>query len=776
MTPTELVIRAMFWLCMGGIAYAYVGYPVLVWALASAFGRRRDEPGPLDSARSGLVTGAVPSVAIVIVAHNEEVSIGDRLANALAIDYPVDRLEIVVASDGSTDRTGDIVVNSRDRRVRLVDFSSRRGKAAVLNDVIPTLTAEIVVLSDANTSMQSDAVRRLARWFGDRQVGVVVGCLVLADPKTGHNVDGLYWKYETFLKRMDARLDALVGANGAIYAIRRSRFVPIPCDTLVDDLVLPLLMRLNAGCDIVYDQAVLAFEETAADVAGEFKRRRRIGAGGFQSLRVLWPLLWPSRGWIAFTFLSHKVLRWLCPFLLLGALALNLPLAGNPLYRSTLWLQALLYVGACAGAMAPGSGVLVRLLRLATMFACMNGALLAGFWQWVGGAGGGAWERTARTPGDGVRALANVRPLDRPIRIVHIVIGLEIGGLEMVVANLARQIGSRFHLHVICLEGLGPIAARVEHARVFVECIGRPDTSMVRSILTLRRRLKALRPDVIHTHNEKAHIRGAIATLAARWAPAIVHTRHGESRASGLAALANRLAVWRSGFVISVSEQASAIARAEGAPAHRVRVIRNGIDVNRRGVAIDDRPARTRVVAIGRLTPVKDLPTLLRAVRMVADTDPAFQIDVVGDGPSRPALERLRRELGLERHVTFHGAREDVHAMLSEAQLFVQSSLSEGISLTLLEAMAAGVPIVATGVGGTPEVVDHGVTGLLVSPARPERLAAAMLTVLNDRGLAQRMGAAARERAEQHFNILQMAASYEALYEEATARPGVRAA
>ncbi len=188
-------------------------------------------------------------------------------------------------------------------------------------------------------------------------------------------------------------------------------------------------------------------------------------------------------------------------------------------------------------------------------------------------------------------------------------------------------------------------------------------------------------------------------------------------------------------------------------------------------------PSRTRIVAIGRLTPVKDFATMLRAVRMVADADPAFQLDIVGDGPSRPDLERLRRQLRLERHVTFHGARPDARSLLAQAKLFVQSSLSEGISLTLLEAMAAGVPIVATRVGGTPEVVNHGVTGLLVPPGEPAALAAAMLTMLGDSDLAEGMSRSARMRAEHEFNLRKMTASYEALYEEAVlGQPGLQVA
>src|SRR5262249_20630260 len=158
--------------------------------------------------------------------------------------------------------------------------------------------------------------------------------------------------------------NALLGGNGAIYAVRRSRLVPIPAGTLIDDLVLPLLMRLNTACDIVYEPAAVAFEETAAGVATEVKRRPPHACGGVQSLQVLWPLLSPARGWIAFTFMSHKVLRWLCPFLLLGALVHNSILATHAGYRSALWLQGLLYGAACAGAIAPGTSGLVRLLRL----------------------------------------------------------------------------------------------------------------------------------------------------------------------------------------------------------------------------------------------------------------------------------------------------------------------------------------------------------------------------------------------------------------------------
>jgi glycosyltransferase involved in cell wall biosynthesis len=771
MISVELLVSVLFWLCVSGVLYAYVGYPGVVWSCAAAFGRRRVPPRLQGSQR-------LPFVSVLIVAHNEEECIGARVDNALAVDYPRERLEIVIASDGSTDRTTAIARSRQDPRVRVVEFRTRRGKASVLNQVIPTLASDIVVLSDANTQMEPTAVRRMVRWFSDEQVGVVVGRLVLTDPITGKNVDSLYWKYETFLKRCDARLNALLGASGAIYGLRRNRFTAIPADTLVDDLVLPMLMRLKNDSQIVYDESVVAHEETPADLFAEFRRRTRIGAGGFHSLATLWPLLSPARGWIAFTFLSHKVLRWVCPLLLVGAASMNLVLT-DPIYKLGLSVQVAFYAVAAAGALAPGGNLAIRLMRLATLFTSMQVALMIGLAQWIAGMHGGTWERTARSP-----APASVpRPRDSggvtdrpPILVVHLVIGLEIGGLETVVANLARQMGERFRLRVICFEGLGPIASRFARAGVTVECIGRPDTSIARSVIRLRRRLKALRPDVIHTHNEKAHIRGALATLGFSPRPALVHTRHGESQATGLAALANRFAIWRSDFIVSVSEKASAISRAEGAPPSRTRVIRNGIDVNHQDLHAGARTAQTRIVAIGRLAPVKDFATMLHAARIVADALPWFRLDVVGDGPSRPELERLCRELRLHAHVSFQGTRDDVRRVLSEATLLVQSSLSEGISLTLLEAMAAGVPIVATRVGGNPEVVEHGVTGLLVPPADPQSLAAAILTVLNDPRLAIRLSEHSRLRAQRHFNLRQMTASYEALYHEAVANPDIQAA
>ena len=225
-------------------------------------------------------------MSVLVAAYNEEKEIGDRIVNALKQDYPPGMLEVVIASDGSSDRTNEIAAAFAGYGVRLLDYPVRRGKATVLNDAFGELDGEVVVLSDANTYFSDPGVvRKLARWFRDPAVGAVCGKLVLTDPETGTNVDGVYWKYETFLKQCESRLGALLGSNGAIYAIRRELFDGIPPGTVLDDFVIPLLARMRTGKRIVYDPEARADEETPKGIGQEFKRRARIGAGGFQSHR-----------------------------------------------------------------------------------------------------------------------------------------------------------------------------------------------------------------------------------------------------------------------------------------------------------------------------------------------------------------------------------------------------------------------------------------------------------------------------------------------------------
>jgi cellulose synthase/poly-beta-1,6-N-acetylglucosamine synthase-like glycosyltransferase len=253
------------------------------------------------------------------------------------------------------------------------------------------------LLSDANTDIDPSAIRRLVEWFQRPEVGIVCGRLILTDPRTGRNVDGLYWKYETYLKRCDDRLGGLLGANGAIYAIRKNLFSPIPESTILDDFVIPLQAKLRSGCSIIYDKTAVAREETSSSILGEFHRRSRIGAGGFQSIAMLAPLLNPRHGWVAFTFFSHKVMRWLCPFFLIGAFASNIALVDRRLYQGLLVCQIGFYCLATLMAFVPaGTSRVLRVFRLTTMFTSMNAALLVGFVRWLRRRQHATWKRTER--------------------------------------------------------------------------------------------------------------------------------------------------------------------------------------------------------------------------------------------------------------------------------------------------------------------------------------------------------------------------------------------
>jgi cellulose synthase/poly-beta-1,6-N-acetylglucosamine synthase-like glycosyltransferase len=391
MDPTHRVIAVAFWCCVVGVGYAYVAYPVLVSAASRAFGR--------DPVPPRLPPGRPPPrVALLIVAYNEAAVIRDRIEDALALDYPPDRRRVVIVSDGSDDGTDDIC-RGYAGRVTLLAFPGRRGKAAALAEAVARLDDDVLVLSDANTLMAPSALASLARWFADPSIGVVCGRLVITDPATGRNADGLYWRYENRLKQCEARLGALLGANGAIYAIRRTAFPPLPPATAVDDFVVPLLARLRTGCGIVYDADAVAREESAPDLRGEFGRRARIGAGGFIALATLWPLLGPRHGWLSLAFWSHKVLRWVGPFLMLGALLSGLALAGHAPYGWVNASQALFY-GLCgAGALPFAKGRRWRPLRALCMFAAMNLALMVGFFRFLAGAQTGVWQRTSRGRG-----------------------------------------------------------------------------------------------------------------------------------------------------------------------------------------------------------------------------------------------------------------------------------------------------------------------------------------------------------------------------------------
>lgn len=376
------------WVSAIVVFFAYVLFPLVIWGVARVFSQKS------QTHHSFVDNG--PSITLLVAAHNEERCIATRIQNALASKYPSDKVEIIIASDGSEDRTNDIVRGFSEQGVRLLAFDCRRGKAATINDSVPKAANELVIFSDANTLFEQDVIQRLARWFADPGVGVVCGRLVLTDAASGRNADGLYWRYETFLKKCEGRLGGLLGANGAIYAMRKELFCPIPDNTIVDDFVIPLLAKLKYGFRIVYDETAIAHEETPPTIGHEFRRRVRIGSGDFQSLALLLPLLHPRYGWTCFTFIGHKLLRWLSPFFLLAAFVANLFLLSQPIYLATFLAQCVFYATAIVGMMLRGNGILTKFARAVSLFCSVNAALLVGFVRWATMPQSGTWQRTDR--------------------------------------------------------------------------------------------------------------------------------------------------------------------------------------------------------------------------------------------------------------------------------------------------------------------------------------------------------------------------------------------
>lgn len=354
-------------------------------------------------------------------------------------------------------------------------------------------------------------------------------------------------------------------------------------------------------------------------------------------------------------------------------------------------------------------------------------------------------------------------------RVLHLVSTLGIGGQEMVILSLVKHLDrERFDTMVMAMHEGGPIADRIEALGVAVEVVAGPWLSGVPLVRKLVDRIRAYQPDVLHTHNPGPHQHGAAARLFTR-TPVLIHTKHGRNT------FPTRIGQWGEQFagrftdrVVPVSTDAAVVARnLDRVPQHKLQVIHNGIALNGShcaNVLPLGRPPRA--VHVARLNRVKDQPTLLAAARLVADQLPGFTIDIVGDGPARDIVHAEAERLDLSEVVRFHGMRDDVNRFLAEADLFILPSLSEGIAITLLEAMAAGLPVVATDVGGNREVVISGETGALVPVGDPEAVAAAIIYVLTNPEMARRWGAAGRERVATDFNIERTVMAYQDAYIE----------
>jgi len=393
-----IAFEVAFWAAAGLLVYTYFGYPLLLFIVTTFVQAKRDFRFLFrrQSRRCGPVPDEkLPSVSLVIPAHNEEEAIREKLENALRLDYPADKLEILVGSDGSDDRTNDIAVSFADRGVVLAAYEERRGKPSVLNDTVARAKGDIIVLSDATTRIDGDALRNIVRHFEDPKVGAVNGELRFVSPDASYRGEGLYWRYEVMIKFMENRLGAVLGSSGALCAVRKRVFRPLEADCICDDFVVTLNARID-GHRTVYDPEARSVEQTAASVALESQRRARIGAGNFQALHYTKALLNPLRGWVAPCYLSHKIFKWVTWAFLFVAFAANAALIGRQLYLALFLAQVAFYGLALLGTAPARIPVVSKVARIPHYFVAMHLALFGGFLRYLRGSQRVAWQRKHR--------------------------------------------------------------------------------------------------------------------------------------------------------------------------------------------------------------------------------------------------------------------------------------------------------------------------------------------------------------------------------------------
>jgi cellulose synthase/poly-beta-1,6-N-acetylglucosamine synthase-like glycosyltransferase len=378
----EQAATITFWASAAALLYAYAGYPVLVWLVS------RLRP------RAVLRGSAEPSVSVVITAYNEERDLRAKLENTLALDYPADKLEIIVASDCSSDRTDYIAREFAQRGVRLHRQAERLGKTAAQNAAVAIARGEVILFSDATTLYQRDVLRAMTPNFADASVGCVAGRLVYVDT-TGSAVGSgakSYWGYETFLKTHESRACSLIGASGCLYAVRRAAYVPLYNEACSDFIIATKMVE--QGLRAVYEPAAVCMEETNRQAAKEFRMRVRVIAQTYTDLWRHRALLNPFRGgFYSIELLSHKVMRYLVPVFLAVTLASSLALAGRaPFYTLAAVAQVAFYAAAAFGWLLGRAGVRSRLLALPAYFVLSNAAAVVAFYKFIRGERYARWE------------------------------------------------------------------------------------------------------------------------------------------------------------------------------------------------------------------------------------------------------------------------------------------------------------------------------------------------------------------------------------------------
>ncbi len=375
----------VFWACAAILFYVYAGYPLLL-ALIGAF-VHREKPE----------LGYEPTLSVLIAAYNEEANIGRKIEQTLALEYPADKIEILVLSDGSSDRTDDIVRSYPDSRVRLVRIPERHGKTHAQNEGVRAARGEVLIFSDATTVYHRKALRYLASNYQDPQAGAASGRYQYFDAE-GKSPTGLgtvaFWNYENLIKTLQSRIKTISGCCGCIYSVRRKAYTDLP-DDIISDLVQPLWV-IQKGYRVAFEDRALAYEETTKGTKEEFRMRVRVVTRGMNGILSVSDLLLPWKyGWVSIQLLSHKVLRWLVSVFLILLFLSSALLYQHPLFRALLLLQAVFYLAAMLSLVFP-LHQRFKLLGIPLYFCTLNAAALCSMVELARGRKYATWQ-TVRT-------------------------------------------------------------------------------------------------------------------------------------------------------------------------------------------------------------------------------------------------------------------------------------------------------------------------------------------------------------------------------------------
>jgi cellulose synthase/poly-beta-1,6-N-acetylglucosamine synthase-like glycosyltransferase len=392
------MLAILFWLSIFLVAYTYIGYPLLL-ALLARFKANR-QPFPISDL----------SVTLLITAYNEEAVIAKKIENSINLYYPRNRLQIIVAADGSSDRTAEIVGQFKEQGVELNYVSQRNGKMAAINRAIPQARGDVILFSDANNMYEPDAIRKLVAPFSDTSIGATTGAkLIIQDGSDLSEAEGVYWRYESWIKKNETALNTCTSAVGEILAIRRELYRPPPNDIINDDyyMVLDLIKR---GFRVYYVPEARSFEYTSATMNDEMLRRSRMNTGKYQAIFLSYKVLPFNRPFVLWQIISHKYCRAFLPFGFIGAWVTNLLIVlqhkemslsffqlSSPYSEIFLLTQLMFYGVAVLGSLLKFPGILGKLFYLPAYLVTSNLAILRGFYGFITRKQSNIWERVRRS-------------------------------------------------------------------------------------------------------------------------------------------------------------------------------------------------------------------------------------------------------------------------------------------------------------------------------------------------------------------------------------------